>query len=112
MDFNTIQLRRNKENVNTREINIRQHAMGIPYISKLSDQLGRIFKSYDIPVYHKHINTQRSLPVSPKDKTDKAAKCGVVYDIQCPDCNQHYIEETARPLGTCIKEHRVANSYQ
>ena len=40
-----------------------------------------------------------------KDKTDKAAKCGVVYDIQCLDCNQPYIAETARPLGTRIKEH-------
>ena len=29
-----------------------------------------------------------------------AAKCGVVYDIQCTDYNRHYIGETARPLGT------------
>ena len=70
-----------------------------------SEQLTRIFKSYDIPVYHKPINTLRSLLVYPKDKTDKAAKCGVVYDNQCPDCNQHNIGETARPLGTRIKEH-------
>ena len=34
-----------------------------------------------------------------------AAKCGVVYDIQCPECDQHYIRETARTLGTRIKEH-------
>ena len=65
----------------------------------------RIFKSYDIPVYHKPINTLRSLLVQPKDKTDKVAKCGVVYDIQCLDCNQHYIREPARPLGTQIKVH-------
>ena len=34
-----------------------------------------------------------------------SAKCGVVYDIQCPECDQHYIGETAKILGTRIKEH-------
>ena len=43
--------------------------------------------------------------VHQKDRTAKAAKCGVVYDIQCPECDQHYIGETARTLGTRIKEH-------
>ena len=95
---------RNKDNVNTRETNGRQHAIGLPYITKPSDQLARIFKSYDIPVYHKPINTLRSLLVYPKDKTDKAAKCGVVYDIQCPDCNQLYIEEQQDHWAR-IKEH-------
>ena len=66
--FNTIQPRRNKENVNTRETNRRQHGIGLPYISKLSEELVRILKSYDIPVYHKPINTLRSLLVHPKDK--------------------------------------------
>jgi len=57
--------------------------------------------------YHKPINTLRSMLVHTKDKTDHAAKCGVVYDIQCPDCNQHYIYigEPARPLSTRIKQH-------
>ena len=43
--------------------------------------------------------------VHPKDRTAKAAKCDVVYDIQCPECDQHYIGETARTLGTRIKGH-------
>ena len=58
------------------EDNSRQHVISLPYISKLSKQLARIFKSHDIPVYHKPIKTLRSLLVHPKDKTDKAAKCG------------------------------------
>ena len=32
-------------------------------------------------------------------------QCGVAYDIQCTECDQHYIGETARTLGTRIKEH-------
>ena len=94
--FNTMQPRRNKANINTRETNIRQHAIVLPYISKLSEQLARIFKSYDLPVYHKPINTPRCLLVHPKDKTGKAAKFGVVYHINC----QYYKGETARPLST------------
>ena len=34
-----------------------------------------------------------------KDKIDKAAKCRMVYDIQCPDCSRHYVGETVRPLA-------------
>ena len=99
--FNTTQPMRRKENTTT-ETSRRQHAIGLPYISKLFEQVARIFKSYDIPVYHKPINTLRSLLVHPKDR---AAKCGVVYDIQCRECDQHYIGETARRLGKRIKEH-------
>ena len=102
--FNTTQRKRRKENTTT-EISRRKHAIGLPYISKLSEQVARIFKSYNTSVYHKPINTLRSLLVHPKYRTAKAAKCGVVYDIQCPECNRHYIGETARTLGTRIKEH-------
>ena len=99
--FNTTQPVRRKKNTTT-ETSRRQHAIGLPYISKLSEQVARIFKSYNIPVYPKPINTLRLLLVHPKDRT---AKCGVVYDTQCPKCDQHYIGETARTLGTRIKEH-------
>ncbi|KAI0215986.1 hypothetical protein LSAT2_031963 [Lamellibrachia satsuma] len=56
--FNITQPRRKKENTTT-ETSRRQHAIGLSYISKLSEQVARIFKSYDIPVYHKPINTLR-----------------------------------------------------
>ena len=95
---------RRKENTTTETSRI-QHTIGLSYISKLSEQVARIFKSYNIPVYHKPINTLRSFLVHPKDRTAKAANCGVLYDIQCPECDQHYIGETARKLGTRIKEH-------
>jgi len=31
--------------------------------------------------------------------------CVVVYGLQCPDCDQHYITETVRLLGMRVKEH-------
>ena len=99
--FNTTQPMRRKENTTT-ETSRRQHAIGLPYISKLSEQLARIFKSYNILVYHKPTNTLSSLLIHPKDRT---SKCAAVYDIQCPKCDQHCIGEIARTLGTRIKEH-------
>ena len=53
--------------------------------------------------YHKPTYTIRSLLVKPKDQTSK--KCGVIYKITCPKCDQSYIGETARPMGIRLKEH-------
>ena len=72
--FNTMQPSRKKENVNTRENSRKQHAIGLPYNSKLSEQLARISNSCDIQVYHKPIHSLGLL--HRKDKTDKTAKCG------------------------------------
>ena len=47
----------------------------------------------------------RSMLVNPKDKTPVTKKCGVVYHIPCQDCDQYYIGETSRSLGTRLKEH-------
>ena len=43
--------------------------------------------------------------VHPKDPAAKETKCGVVYRIQCKDCEEDYIGETARPFGVRLKEH-------
>ena len=52
-------------------------------------------------VYHHPINTIRSLLVHPKDKTPDLQKCGVVYQITCPQ----YVGETGRTLATRMKDH-------
>jgi len=43
--------------------------------------------------------------VHPKDPTGKEKKCGVVYKVQCKDCEEDYIGGTARPFGIRLKEH-------
>ena len=44
--------------------------------------------------------------VRPKDSTESTRKIGVVYNIQCRDCDKEYIGETGRTLGKRVKEHR------
>ena len=51
------------------------------------------------------INTIRSILVYPNGKTPDAQKCGLVYQVECPECPLTYIGETRRTLATRIKDH-------
>ena len=84
-----------------RKVNI-----GIPYTHGLSEQLQRLFKKYNINIYHKPMNQLGKILVHPKDKIETIQKAGVVYQLTCQDCQETYIGETGRPLKTRIDEHR------
>ena len=51
------------------------------------------------------VNTIREQLVNPKDPTPMEKKCEVIYKIQCRDCEEIYIGETARPFGVRFIEH-------
>ena len=71
----------------------------LPYIQGVSEQLTQVFRKQGVGTYHKPVNTIRQQLVHPKDPTPMEKKCGVVYKIQCGDCEEAYIGETARPFG-------------
>ena len=52
-------------------------------------------------IYYEHNRKvgsfQESLLVHPKDKIPDLQKCGVVYQIICPQCQHLYVGETAEP---------------
>ena len=79
--------------------------IGLPYIKGLSENLQRLFHSNNIQTYRKPFNTLRSLLVKPKDATPIEQQCGLVYHIKCQNCNEDYIGETSRNMGTRFKEH-------
>ena len=64
-----------------------------------------VFKAHGVGTYHWPINTIRSILVHPKDKTPDAQKCGLVYQVECPECPLTYIGETGRTLATSMKDH-------
>ena len=70
--------------------------MGIPYIEGVSDELSQVFRKHGIKTYHKSYNSIRSMLVRPKY---------LVYGLKC-SCGLSYIGETARSLGTRVKEHQ------
>ena len=80
-------------------------SVALPYIRGLSEKLSTIFRDHGVSTYHKPINTIRSRLVHPKDKVPNNKKCGVIYKITCPSCNDTYVGETGRSLGTRMKDH-------
>ena len=79
--------------------------VALPYIKGLSENLQRLFRTHDIPTFHKPFNTLRNVLVKPKDKIPKEQQCGLVYEITCKNCDSTYIGETGRNMGTRFKEH-------
>ena len=55
--------------------------------------------------YHRPINTILSIMVHPKDKTPDAQKCGLVYQVECPECPRTYIGEICRTPATRTNDH-------
>ncbi len=90
----------NRENGGNRT---KKHLVGLPYTKGLSEEIQRIFKSHAIPTYHKPSCALRQMLVHPTDKSKKEQQCGVVYEITC---------ETARTLGTRLKEHTTTKGQQ
>ena len=99
--------KKKERNTNTAERSSgnRIPSIALPYIKGLSENVQRIFRTYNIPTYHKPFNTLRSALVKPKDTIPKEDQCGLVYHIKCGDCNHTYIGETGRNIGTRFKEH-------
>ena len=79
--------------------------IGLPYVRGTSEKLAMILKNHGVGTYHKPFNTIRSILVHPKDKTPDHKKCGVIYEVQCPECPEQYIGETGRTLETRMKDH-------
>ena len=82
----------------------------IPYVGGVSDALSRKIRKLGVAVHSKPSNTIRSQLVTPKDKTSKLDKAGIIYRIDCQDCNQHYVGETERPLQKRLTEHKKDSS--
>ena len=72
-----------------------------------------ICKRYGIQVHFKSGKTLKDEPVAPKDKDHMTNKSGIIYRLKCDrlECDEEYIDETARTFGERFKEHLKAPSH-
>ena len=82
----------------------------LPYVGHATDAIARVLRKSGITVHMKPYNSIRSRLVHPKDKIPMEEKAGLVYMIQCGDCNAKYLGETERKLNKRIKEHHKPSS--
>ena len=79
----------------------------IPYVKGMSEAIGRILKKVQIRVVHKPKNWKWKLMAGVKDPVDEVNQAGVVYALECNDCERRYLGETGRSLRASVKEHVV-----
>ena len=77
----------------------------LAYGRGISEQLRKVFRSFDIPAYFKLTNTLCQLLVWPKDKVEKWKVVSPAYHITCDDCDAMYVDETEISLKTRFLEH-------
>ena len=77
----------------------------LPYSADLGETLKRILEKHRIRTIFKPIIKLSTVQASGKDAIPASKRRGVVYEIQCGNCEHRYIGETKRSLSTRLKEH-------
>ena len=77
----------------TNKGNTRPPSIGLPYVQGLSEILSKTFRQLGVSVYHKPVNTLRSILVHPKDKDAERQEAG------------GHIRDNMRS-GPCTRVHR------
>ena len=78
----------------------------VPYISGISERISRIFKKYDVNIAHQPTRKLRNELCHLKDKRNVGEKAGVVYKLDCKDCDAKYVGETGRQVQDRMNEHQ------
>ncbi|XP_071639978.1 uncharacterized protein [Temnothorax longispinosus] len=79
--------------------------IALPYIKGLSEDIRRTVNRCGLDVLYTIPKKLDSIIKRGKDKLENMKETGVVYKIECNDCNASYIGQTLRHLETRVKEH-------
>ena len=66
----------------------------LPYLQGISEKILRTSNQFSINVAHNPVMTVGSIKNKPKDKFSKDLSIGVIYKINCKDCDEVYIGQT------------------
>ena len=77
----------------------------MPCIPVVSERVQRIFQKHDVKIAHKPTRKLRNELCHIKDKRDINEKAGVVYKLDCKNCDATYVGETGRQVQDRMAEH-------
>ncbi|EZA57987.1 hypothetical protein X777_01995 [Ooceraea biroi] len=80
--------------------------ISIPYVKGLSDNIDRFFKHFNLDVVYSVPKKLDCIIKRGKDKLTNAQQTGVVYQINCLDCDSCYIGQIRRHLSTRTNEYQ------
>ena len=96
--------------INKNETKVNINSVGLPYIKRITENISKILKDYNVLVYTYPLKTIGQILPSAKDPIDNFQKVGAIYSIPCFHCNYVYIGETGRCFETRLKEHKRDNN--
>ena len=79
----------------------------MPYVQGVSDGIARILRKSTSPGGKQARKWKLKLMAGVKDKVEEADRSGVVYALECNDCERTYVGETGRSVKTRAKEHQA-----
>ena len=97
---------RNKDNVPATSNDTQQIYISAPYIQRTSERVSRIFKKYNVNIAHKPTRTLKTELCHLKDHRPVSERAGVVYKVDCSDCDAVYVGETGRQVKDRMREHQ------
>ena len=77
----------------------------VPYVQGVSDRVKRTLQHFNIRTAFKPIRTLASVCKKPKDRPSEEKIAGIVYSVECKDCDFSYIAESKRCWASRRVEH-------
>ena len=99
-------LRQNRGNNSSNTPSTVSSFVSIPYIAGTSERISRILKRYDVNVAHQPARKLKNEICHLKDRRSVNERAGVVYKLNCRDCNAVYVGETGRQVEDRMAEHQ------
>ena len=97
--------RQKKNNDNDNEKMIKMY---LPYEKGISEKIASISRKFNIRLINTKGKTLKNLVNVNRNSTKSneiKTQSGVVYKVDCKDCNKYYIGETGRTIQTRMNEH-------
>ena len=82
----------------------------VPYVQGISDRIKRTLQHFNIRTAFKPIRTLDSVFKKPKDRPSEEKIAGIVYRVECKDCDFSYIGESKQCWASRRVEHDPARA--